>query len=506
MLNVNGHDGKGKAADYKQIRCINQAKRGIIALNLEWIGMGQLRTPGFTHYKANQLDLCGTSGVATHYLAMKRALDILLAHPSADSSRVGVAGLSGGGWQTIFFSSLEPRVTLANPVAGYSSYLTRIHHYSDLGDSEQTPVDLAATADYAHLTAMLAPRVALLTFNEKDNCCFAAPHALPPLLEAARPVYQLLSKAENLHEHINYDPGTHNFLRDNREALYKVIGQHWFAGDAAFSPNEIECEQEVKTAEQLAVELPEGNLDLQQLAQRLSQSLPQKMEPAERREALARVLRVGKHQRLPVDYQVSKVEARQQQYGAVEITAWQLSVGDAWTIPAIEMAPPGAKSTVLVLVDAGRPAAAEVIEKHLAAGTRVVAVDPFYFGESKIKNKDFLFALLVSSVGERPLGIQASQVNAIARWLGKDRGLGEIRLEAVGPRTSFIALAAAAIDQQALAGLTLHGCHKSLKDVIDQGGQVNTTPEVFCFGLLETADIPDLAALAAPRKVELLDK
>ena len=40
VLNVNGHDGKGKAADYKQLRCINQVKRGMIALNVEWIGMG----------------------------------------------------------------------------------------------------------------------------------------------------------------------------------------------------------------------------------------------------------------------------------------------------------------------------------------------------------------------------------------------------------------------------------------------------------------------------------
>ena len=44
-LAVNGHDGNGKAAAYKQVRCINLAKRGIISLNIEWYGMGQLRTP-----------------------------------------------------------------------------------------------------------------------------------------------------------------------------------------------------------------------------------------------------------------------------------------------------------------------------------------------------------------------------------------------------------------------------------------------------------------------------
>src|SRR4051812_5960386 len=101
FLNVNGHDGKGKAAVYKQTRCINQAKRGIIALNVEWFGMGQLNDAGFGHPKLNQIDLCGSSGVACFYLAMSRGIDLLLKHENADPSRVGVAGLSGGGWQTI---------------------------------------------------------------------------------------------------------------------------------------------------------------------------------------------------------------------------------------------------------------------------------------------------------------------------------------------------------------------------------------------------------------------
>ena len=176
VVNVNGHDQEdGKAADYKQIRAINQAKRGMLALNLEWMGMGQLDTPGFSHYKINQLDLLGTSGISLHYLAQKRAIDLMLDHPNADPERVAVTGLSGGGWQTIFISSLDDRVALANPVAGYSSYVTRTQFPSlDLGDSEQTPSDLASVADYTHLTALRAPRPTLLTHNARDTCCFRA--------------------------------------------------------------------------------------------------------------------------------------------------------------------------------------------------------------------------------------------------------------------------------------------------------------------------------------------
>ena len=42
VLNVTGHDGGGKAVAYKQINCINQAKRGMFALNVEWFSFGQL--------------------------------------------------------------------------------------------------------------------------------------------------------------------------------------------------------------------------------------------------------------------------------------------------------------------------------------------------------------------------------------------------------------------------------------------------------------------------------
>ncbi|SVC54567.1 uncharacterized protein METZ01_LOCUS307421, partial [marine metagenome] len=173
VVNVNGHGRTGKASPQKQIRCINQAKRGMLALNVEWIGLGQFKNR-VGHYQLAQLDLCGESGMAPFFLNVSRALDLLLAHPNADPERVAVAGLSGGGWQTIFFSSLDPRVKLANPVAGYSSFKTRARHFSDLGDSEQTPNDLATIADYTHLTALLSDRALLLTKNQKDNCCFAA--------------------------------------------------------------------------------------------------------------------------------------------------------------------------------------------------------------------------------------------------------------------------------------------------------------------------------------------
>lgn len=504
-LAVNGHDGVGKAAPYKQIRCINLAKRGVISLNAEWLNMGQLRTPGFTHYSMNQLDLSGTSGIAPFYLAMSRALDILLALPEADPTRVAVSGLSGGGWQTIFISSLDPRVTLANPVAGYSSFRTRARNFSDLGDSEQTPSDLATIVDYAHLTAMLAPRGALLTFNAKDNCCFATGHALQPLLDAAEPVFKLFKAENKLRWHNNHVPGTHNFEQENREVFYRMLGDNFFPGDAKFDAKEIPVEAEVKKAEELNVPLSADNLDFNKLALALAKSLPHgatsPLNPATlgkwrqtQSGILGGVVR-AKH------YTVSAELVGTGTTNGITATHWRLKMGDAWTVPAVELAKGAPLETVLLVGDAGRKALAADVDKLLTEGKRVVVVDPFYFGESRIAQKDFLFALLVAAVGDRPLGLQASQLSATARWLSSERKLGPVKLVSIGPRASVFATVAAALEEKAVGSLELRQPLGSLRELIEKNVGVNQQPELFCFGLLEQFDVPQLRALVAPRAV-----
>jgi hypothetical protein len=506
---VNGHDANGKAAGYKQTRCINMAKRGMIVLNCEWFGMGQLRTDGFAHGRMNQLDLCGTCGLAPFYLSMKRGLDVLLAHEHADPKRVCVSGLSGGGWQTITISSLDTRVTLSNPVAGYSSFRTRIEHYKDLGDSEQTPNDLAAVADYTHLTALLAPRAALLTFNSKDDCCFESGYALSPLMDAARPMYSLYGREDRLRSHVNDDPGTHNFEKDNREALYRAIGDYFFAGDKSYKVEEIPCKDEVKTKDQLNVELPKENADFHTLALTISKGLPHAPKfPTDKEAAVKWQRDLTKRLREVVsakDYTVRADKAGSEEKGGIKATYWKLKMGDDWTVPLVELVRGEPKGTTILVADAGRKGAAATVEQLLAEGRRVLAVDPFYFGESKIAEHDWLFAILVAAVGDRPLGLQAGQLAAVARWWReKDQG-GPMPVVAIGPRSSLIALVATALEPKAILRLELHGAYGSLKEVIEQDLAVNKMPEMFCFGLLEAADVKEIVALVAPRPVRFVE-
>ena len=501
-LAVNGHDPAGKSVEYKQIRCINQVKRGMIVLNVEWFGMGQLRQDGFTHYKANELDLCGTSAVSPFYLSLQRSLDILLQHPHADRRRVAVSGLSGGGWQTIFLSALDPRVTLSNPVAGYSSFATRARFPSDLGDTEQTPCDLGTVVDYAHLTAMRAPRPTLLTFNARDNCCFRADHALQPLLDAAAPVFSLFGKAGFLTSHVNFDPGTHNYEKENREQFYKVLGTYFWPG-APYDWHEIPCQEEIRTAEQLQVALPEKNLHFHSLALALGASLPRGNqppgEPAQKaawRQGRRALLRETVRFR---PYSVQAEKAGERKAGNIAVTFWRLKMGRDWTVPAVEFCPLDWERTALLIADQGRKGTSPRVSGLLGQKYRVMVLDPFYLGESAIAQRAALYAILMAGLGERALGVQAGQIAAAAEWLQKTGSGREVEVWSIGPRTSLMGLAAAALQPEAISRVKSQDPLSSLKQILERGPGIEQAPEQYCFALLERFDIPDLQDLAANR-------
>jgi hypothetical protein len=325
----------------------------------------------------------------------------------------------------------------------------------------------------------VAPRPLLLTFNETDNCCFAAPHALPRLLDAALPTYELFGKRQNLRAHINHVPGDHNYGLDNRQALYRMIGEHFYDDDPSFIGMEIPCESEVKDAKELDVELPADNAHFNSIAVALAKALPR------RKAELRDVIRATNYYALG------------ERVGTAEsATYWQLKLNGIWTIPCVEFKRGEPNSTVIIFSENGRRSLVKEIDALLADGKRVLAIDPFYYGESKIIARDYLFALLVAAVGERSLGIQASQIAAAARWAQTEFG-ATAELIAVGPRSSLVALCAAALEGRAISKTETRECFASLKDILEKNLAVDKAPELFCFGLLECFDIPQLRHLPA---------
>ena len=193
---------------------------------------------------------------------------------------------------------------------------------------------------------------------------------------------------------------------------------------------------------------------------------------------------------------------RAEQAGTADGTAfWKLHL-DNWTVPVTELSPATPTATTLLLNDAGRAKAGDDVRRLLGEGRRVAALDPWYFGESALGQRDFLFGLLVAALGERPLGLEVGQVTATARWL-KSRHGSPVEIVARGPRTSLIAIVAAALEPDAISGVQVHDSWRSLREVLDRNISAEQMPEMFTFGLLAEFDIPQIEQLIAPRPVRV---
>ena len=162
VLNVIGHEPDGIAVEYEQKRCINLAKRGMVALNLGWMEFGELSQPDNAHDYAAHLDLAGSNALGLFYLAMRRGLDYLASLPEVDPARIGVTGLSGGGWQTVLLGALDPRVAVSVEVAGLASKESNLTNPQDTYEIEEDAPDLMQGFDYPEFIAMRAPKPTLL--------------------------------------------------------------------------------------------------------------------------------------------------------------------------------------------------------------------------------------------------------------------------------------------------------------------------------------------------------
>jgi hypothetical protein len=488
VLNVNGHAATGKSTDYKQLRCINLAKRGILALNLEWIGMGQLRTPGFTHNHLAKMDLCGVSGLSVFFLSMSRGIDVLLAHEHADPDRLAVTGLSGGGWQTIILSSLDTRVKLAVPVAGHSALAQRVAHRNSIGDLEQNPNDLASIADYVTLNALMVPRPLHLIYNKSDTCCFVASTVKSNTYEPVIPFYKQAGVPGRLSYYENSDPGTHNYEQDNREQLYAFLKKH-FMPESKWPTTEIPSEEEMLEHEALNVDLPKENADFHSLAAQFAADLPLPLggNRRDQREELRSILRFED------DVVTKRATVSVATHDGLQIRGKVLETGRGWSLPIREIVPAekAIARTIVCLSDTGRMDKAKLFAL-VGNENRVLMADPVLLGQNTPTGILYQNSMLIATVGERPLAVQVAQLLAVVRDSGNT-----VQLQSSGPRSCLIARCAAALDGGTLIEtVSTTGEVETLKEFLSPPASYAVTPEVYCFGLLQHFDVPELKALA----------
>ena len=190
ILNVYGHVGPpGKAVEYEQKRCDHLRAQRHPRVEPRVAGVRRAdRSERTRTGTRGHLDLVGAHELGFFYLAMRKGLDYLYEHPGVDRERIGMTGLSGGGWQTIVLAALDERVRASAPVAGFNGMAAKAvaRAYGDTGDPEQSAADLFQSIDYPHLAALVAPRPLLLAFNAEDECCFRSGMVKPVIEKPAR--------------------------------------------------------------------------------------------------------------------------------------------------------------------------------------------------------------------------------------------------------------------------------------------------------------------------------
>ena len=186
--------------------------------------------------------------------------------------------------------------------------------------------------------------------------------------------------------------------------------------------------------------------------------------------------------------------------GGTQAVFWRLRLNDDWTVPLTELTRGDIQGTAVVIADAGRKSAAKDIEELLAQRQRVLALDPTFIGEASMGGRTYLHALLAATVGQRSLGIEAAEVNAVARWAAAEFKAAPT-VHSTGPRTGLVALVAKALEPDASGTLKPAQHIEDLHGILRNNWSVQDKPEMFCFGLLEHFNVPRLRVLAGqPRQ------
>jgi dienelactone hydrolase len=504
ILNLVGHDPLGNVVEYEQKRCINFAKQGILALSLGWPGYGELGQPDNSHDFGGQLDLVGSNSLGYFYLIVRRGLDYLATLPQTDTKRIGVTGLSGGGWQTIMISALDERVNVMVEVAGFGSLETNLTRPTDTQEVEEDATDLVQNFDYPFLVALRAPRPTLLIHNEQDDCCFLAPLVKPYIYEQTLPFFKLYNAQNALRWHQNIDPGTHNYQLDNRQQAYAFFAEYFHLPPIT---SEIPSDSEILSPEQLAGSLPKDNLTTAGVARKLASQITRGTIPESgtardywaksQREQLRNVIRCT-----PVSL-TSPWKLISTKRPGLQALSYRFDFSNSLSATGIWIAgshAPADAPVSIVINDKGFKASAQNVTDRVNRGEQVIALEPLFLGSTTPDDPDPAYwEMLVASSGDRPLGIEVGQLLAIAKSFSMSKQ--KIRLETIGIRSQVVALAAAALEPELFSEVYSDNAMTSLSYLLNTPVPYRAAPDLFCLDLYKYFDIDRLTVMAAPVKI-----
>jgi len=517
-----GHSALGKGCDPYQRAAMLLALNGIAAMVFDPIDQGERGQlldskglPPMWGTKAHTMlgvgsILVGRNTAWFEIFDGMRAIDYLQSRREVDPKRIGSTGNSGGGTQTSYFMALDERIYCAAP----SCFLTssqRLAQTIGPGDSEQNIYRQVAfgmhEADYV---LMRAPKPTLICCVTRD---FFDISGTWDTFRNAKRIYTRLGFSERVD--LAEQDEKHGFHVQLRVAMVRWM-MRWLDGKdkpitepdnlKPLTKAEIQC---TPTGQVMALKGARSVYDINDdRAARLAKQRKDLWKPERRTETLKRVAELAgirSLDKLPAPA-VTRAGSGKRSDHSIEKLVIKPEAGIY--LPGLLFTPDkkAGAPPVLYVHESGKTAGGKAIDKLVAGGRVVLAVDLRGIGETAQKSqkkfsshfgpdwKDFYSAYLL---GRSYVGMRAEDVLLCARWLAKREKNASVALAAVG-HVGVPALHAAAIEPDRFASVKLTAALTSWSDVlrkrIVKRQLINAV-----HGALEVYDLPDLVGVVGEK-------
>lgn len=517
-----GHSQNGKAGETYQRICILLAKNGMAALCYDPIGQGErlqrLDDQGKAAIVGSTTEhtmagigslLVGRSLASYRIWDGIRSLDYLASRPEIDPKRLGCTGNSGGGTLTAYLMALDDRIAVAAP----SCYITSLDRlFSTIGpqDAEQNITgQVAFGMDHGDYAILRAPKPTLFSVGTRD---FFDIQGSWDTFREVKLVYGRLGFGERVDLFESDEP--HGFTKPRREAALRWL-RRWLLkiDDAPVEPDfpiatdlQLQC---TETGQVLSAFHGKSVFDINiehsdELARRREESRSKNDKDAR----LAEVRRlIGLRETISPADREARGEIKRPGY---TIRKFVFTTEPGIKVPALLLVPEKQAKTrrLTFLVRDDNRASQEpeqLGEAMVKAGKSVLIAGLRGMGETSPGTKSGPFgsdskeAFLSLNLGRPLLGQRVGDVLSVVGAIAGDYQDGVVLIGqgTAGP----IALHAAVLEPK-IVGLSLEGSITSWSDVvrtpISRGQLANAVP-----GALAFYDLPDLAALVAPRELSI---
>lgn len=519
VLVVHGHWPGARRDPVVQARCLGLVKLGFFVLAVDAFGAGERhpRPARGTYHGAlmgSTLWPVGQSLLGMQVYDNRRAVDYLQARPEVDAARLGITGASGGGNQTMYAGALDERFRTVVPVCSVGNYQAYLQAACCV--CEVLPGALRFTEE-GEVLGLVAPRNLMAISATRDAFQFSVGEAKKSLAYA-RAIFSLYGKEDPAHA-IFESP--HAYSQPMREAMYGWMTR-WLKNEGDGQPipeprHEVDTEEDLRCltdGNRPAVFLYPATFAAQQARQLLQpfQALPKHKEAWEALAVGNRACLLAALGKSPKDRKPTVHIAMPQ--GETEKTvALTMTTEPGLVMPAVVRYRAGAAGRIpacLLLHLDGKSAALQhpLAASLTAAGWAVLAPDLRGTGEAQPPGDGVAGAADHNSaehavwLGRPLLGQWLLDVAGLLAWMQEYPGYRKDRLAIIGlGQASLVALCAGALSTSLAAVAAVDGPTTLLAPEAYPAG---TRMGLLAPSLLAAGDIPQLAALAAPRRLAIL--